>query len=424
MGQCTPMKYDGYMFKRLSLSHWRQFETVDLEFSDRLTVLTGENGTGKTTILSVLSKHFGWNIGFVSLYHLSRKRKQKLLADAWDMYESDTEEAPGSLPVGRITYSDESECVLLMPPPNSPKQYQLTYKGNKAIHGIHIPSHTPSFSHYKVDSVPVNPLSSAEQYQKYRGLLQNLYLGASAENPGREIKRSLISLAVFAGTTDFVQGNPEYQEVISGFQNKLQLLLPRSLGFERLVIDGSDIVFETSTGRFSLDAVSGGVGALVGIAWQVYMYCLDKDSIVVTIDEPETHLHPSMQRELLPNLSRAFPTTQFVVATHSPFIIASVPEAHVYALTYGESRRVSSELLTETELAGTANEILREILGVPLSVPIWVEERLVQLAEKYEAMPLTAENLLALRRELQEAGLRALLPEALDIVGRPDAEDS
>jgi len=48
------MKYDTYMFKGFSLAHWRQFEAIELEFSDRLTVLTGENGTGKTTILNGL----------------------------------------------------------------------------------------------------------------------------------------------------------------------------------------------------------------------------------------------------------------------------------------------------------------------------------------------------------------------------------
>ena len=331
------------MFSRFSLHHWRQFDDVELEFSDGLTVLTGENGTGKTTILSVLSKHFGWNLRFVSLYHMSRKRQKKLLADAWDWYESETEEVPGSIPVGQIAYADGSECDLMMPPSDSPKQYQLSYRGSKAVEGIHIPSHTPSFSFYKVDSVPVDPVSSSGQYQKYQSLLQSLYLGANAENPGKQLKRSLISLAVFAGSTEYVRGNPEYHEILSGFQDKLGILLPRNLGFERLIIEDSDIVFETRTGRFSLDAVSGGVGALVGIAWQIHMYSLDKDRIVVTIDEPETHLHPSMQRELLPNLRRAFPSTQFVVATHSPFIVTSAPEAHVYALTYGDSHRVNSQ---------------------------------------------------------------------------------
>ena len=79
--------------------------------------------------------------------------------------------------------------------------------------------------------------------------------------------------------------------------------------------------------------------------------------------------------------------------------------------------------LAEADLSGSSNEVLREILGVPLSVPVWVEERLVQLAEKYQALPLTSENLKTLRQELENSGLRALLPEALDIVGGVDEKN-
>jgi hypothetical protein len=311
-----------------------------------------------------------------------------------------------------------------MPPKTSERRYELKYGGSQAIEGLHIPSHTPSFSYYKLDNIPTDPVSSAQQYQRFRDLLQQQFLGGQGENPGREIKRSLISLAVFAGPTEYVVGNPDFRALIDGFQDKLRILLPRSLGFRKILIDSSDIVFETDTGRFSLDAVSGGVGAIVGIAWQVYMYGLGKQSMVVTIDEPETHLHPSMQRELLPNLTKAFPTTQFVIATHSPFIVTSAPDARVYALVYNDQRRVISVALQEADLSGTANETLREILGVPLSVPIWVENRLDEIARKYTQLPMTAENLARLRDELRGAGLGALLPEALDVVEKDHAQDT
>src|SRR5262249_29170783 len=46
-------------FKRLKLSNWRQFANVDIDFHSRLTVLTGANGAGKSTILNLLSRHLG-----------------------------------------------------------------------------------------------------------------------------------------------------------------------------------------------------------------------------------------------------------------------------------------------------------------------------------------------------------------------------
>ncbi len=53
---------------------------------------------------------------------------------------------------------------------------------------------------------------------------------------------------------------------------------------------------------------------------------------IVLIDEIETHLHLRLQELILPFLTEIFPTFQFIVATHSPAVIASVPDAVVYDL--------------------------------------------------------------------------------------------
>ena len=56
------------MFRRLNISNWRQYSEIDIEFHDHLTVLTGANGAGKTTILNLLSQNIGWDAKFVSSY--------------------------------------------------------------------------------------------------------------------------------------------------------------------------------------------------------------------------------------------------------------------------------------------------------------------------------------------------------------------
>ncbi len=53
---------------------------------------------------------------------------------------------------------------------------------------------------------------------------------------------------------------------------------------------------------------------------------------VVVVDEIETHLHLSLQEQILPLLTDMFPRLQFIVATHSPAVIASIPGAVVYDL--------------------------------------------------------------------------------------------
>jgi len=58
---------------------------------------------------------------------------------------------------------------------------------------------------------------------------------------------------------------------------------------------------------------------------------------IVLIDEPETHLHLSLQYQVLPILTTLFPNIQFVVATHSPAVISSIKNVTVFDITSKES---------------------------------------------------------------------------------------
>lgn len=53
---------------------------------------------------------------------------------------------------------------------------------------------------------------------------------------------------------------------------------------------------------------------------------------IVLIDELETHLHVELQKKVLPLLTNFFPNIQFIVTTHSPFILSSIENATIYDL--------------------------------------------------------------------------------------------
>jgi len=57
---------------------------------------------------------------------------------------------------------------------------------------------------------------------------------------------------------------------------------------------------------------------------------------VVLIDEIELHLHPQWQREVVEKLRRSFPRIQFVLTTHSPFVIQSVHSGDELILLDGQ----------------------------------------------------------------------------------------
>jgi predicted ATPase len=53
---------------------------------------------------------------------------------------------------------------------------------------------------------------------------------------------------------------------------------------------------------------------------------------IVLIDEIDAHLHIEIQKKILPVLIELFPNIQFIVTTHSPFILNSVKDAIIYDL--------------------------------------------------------------------------------------------
>ncbi len=172
-----------------------------------------------------------------------------------------------------------------------------------------------------------------------------------------------------------------------------------------------DIVLITKQGPFNIDAMSGGINALFSIAWQIHMYGANNDMCTVLIDEPENHLHPSMQRDFLPSLKEAFPNYRFIVATHSPFILSSLPDASVYALSFNEKNNITSILLKESDLTGSANKILKDILDVPVTLPRWVESKVKGILSEYLEGDYNEEKAKAAFNALKEAGLNDVLKD-------------
>lgn len=88
--------------------------------------------------------------------------------------------------------------------------------------------------------------------------------------------------------------------------------------------------------RFSFRDLSSGYSAILKVFVDLLMqtevseYSPHSISGYVIIDEIDVHLHASLQRKVLPFLSSLFPKVQFIVSTHSPFVLMSVDDAVIF----------------------------------------------------------------------------------------------
>ncbi len=87
------------------------------------------------------------------------------------------------------------------------------------------------------------------------------------------------------------------------------------------------------------------------IPWADKTIPITHQNIILFLDEIEVHLHPTWQYKILPLVKNLLPNAQIFVSTHSPFIINSIDNAKVYVL---ENKDCNTQL-TNTILSDTGN---------------------------------------------------------------------
>jgi predicted ATP-binding protein involved in virulence len=154
---------------------------------------------------------------------------------------------------------------------------------------------------------------------------------------------------------------------------------------------------ETQGKSFKFTELSAGYSAVLDIVADLILKMQTKDTYtrvynkpgIVLIDEIETHLHLELQRIILPMLTRIFPNIQFIVTTHSPFILNSLKDATVFDLKTKKSI---------TDLTDYSYEALAEgYFGVKTESSN-AEIRLHRLKDLIHSEPLSASD----RMEMNE----------------------
>ncbi|WP_391564528.1 AAA family ATPase [Sinorhizobium meliloti] len=416
------------IFARLEVGGWRQFDQVEIDLHDRLTVITGANGAGKSTLLGLLTQHFGWNRPYLGVPKKNDAGGLTYMS-GWvkDILKRLRFRDRAENAVGSISYSDGEKCVISVAESGN-YQVHVELANQRNVSGILIDSHRPTPYYSQVGSIPMRPMTAEQSFNNYNNEMLHRYQGShTGSSPIYRMKESLISMAIFGEGNSRIGGaNAAILETFDGFNQVLRDLLPESLGFREIAIRAPEVVLVTESGDFMLDASSGGIMTIIDTAWRIYMYSRDKRRFVVIMDEPENHLHPSMQRTLMGRLIKSFPQAQFVIATHSPFMVSSVKDSSVHVLQYkrdsrelsadvgiSAGRKVFSQKISTTNMSATAAEVLREVLGVPATMPEWVEMEIEAIVARYRGQQLSSDMMAGMRADLANLGFGQYFAEAV-----------
>lgn len=292
--------------------------TIPLSESERKhLIITGKNGSGKTSLLEAMR----------DLFVKLMDKGQPIELSPGVTFAS----ASDFIAARSLSHSGEGLMVSLSQPvwqtarANRDAKFLCTYFGAQRIIKPNVPSgiHKIEFKpHYDVTE-RVGP--SFIQH------LANLQADKSFANED--------------GDTAAAQRIDQW---FSNFENRLRDIFQAPelrLQFDRKNYNFN--IYENGSAPYTFATLPDGYSAIMSVLSELILRmqahggdALDMEGIVL-IDEIETHLHIELQKKILPFLTDFFPKIQFIVTTHSPFVISSVSNAVVCDL---EKRIVTEDL--------------------------------------------------------------------------------
>lgn len=351
----------------LKISRVRHLKDITIPLSQterKNLVLTGKNGSGKTSVLKSLAVYLEYVVSssFIDKVTLERyiasDRKEINNADNTESGRRKREVAKGHLSTWTERLKIWTEgCTAECPSIYSIREKYQSGRFVLAFYGDHRKLNLAEYKNIeKVDLKPVYEIS---------------------DSPAKDLGRYLVNLKT---TQAFAQtkGDSERAKEIEAWFDRFEGILRRLYHDDTLKLDFNIETFQFSiltAGRepFTFNTMSMGYAAVFDIIGDLIMRMESQHSYdlegIVLIDEIETHLHVELQKEIVPILTELFPNIQFILTTHSPFVLSSAKNSVVFDL---ENQKVLPDGLTNLPYEGIVEGYFQ------------VDQMSAELREKFE----------------------------------------
>ena len=403
--------------KRVKIENYRAIEKLELPLDPRLTVFHGDNGYGKTSVLSAIAVGLGRiprllpdvsGIGFLKEDRRGSKHAWVALTTADGVEWQETTGRGAKLSALReriegIVNAEENGAA--------PRALPILafYDANRAVfdHPQRRRGFKTEFPRYAALDGALAPRTEFREFFKWFYAMENEELRLQKEQRSFAFRLKELEAVRKA-----------IESMVPGVSNPRIVLRP--LRFVVFVESGED-----KPETLSINQLSGGYRIVLALAADLARRMAQgnphledplQSEAVVLIDEIDLHLYPAWQQRVLPNLMDTFPNAQFLVSTHSPQVLTTVEPERIIQLYRRDGAIVAGGAAVDT-YGAEAGDVLALAMGVPQRP---ANNPFVQKLDRY--LDMVAEG----RGESEEArGLRseldAISPDDPDL-DRADAE--
>lgn len=383
--------------RKLHLKNIGVFDDEVIEFQPcpdkdkaEIHILTGENGSGKSTILMALAGAFD-HFQFDTPQHPSNYLHKRFRDFEYIDGKDGRDNCKSSI---TVVFDENSKKATLVGDPRT--NYVSTYVTTLEINqyrNLIIQSNKPTvaldfaafaysgYRHIKAEEIEAirelkaNPLLDSLEFKKtahVNSFTINQWIANTISKSDTEIRK-----ANFTKATKFYESVAALERAISdvvGYQVKFDLQTEPSA----LVVKIHGVELDFDVLPDGLRSLISWIGDLLmrvdSLKWNDDLPAFEKN-LILFLDEIEVHLHPAWQRKVLPVVQKLFKNSQIFLSTHSPFVVNSVDGAWVYKLKV-KNGKAHVDKPTLSEDGESYRYVLREIFDIKEDFGVDVQKQL------------------------------------------------
>lgn len=312
--------------KKIKIGKVRHLKNIEIPLSEterKHLILTGKNGSGKTSIIKELVNFFEYLLhdnftlkteitksinNFIEAQKNAINNEQTQLASN---FQRSIEFNKKQLQHWSTAYADCDYFAL-----------REKYKNSNFI-----------ISYYPAERRSKNEVSNTIETIT----IDDAY--SVKDRPGIKLVKYMVAkkaTQAFAQQKGNLEKSKEIEEWFIRFENILKkIFADQDIKLDFDIDSFKFSILQSGHEPFDFNTMSDGYSAVFDIINDLIMRTEKKGATVegiVLIDEIETHLHLELQKSILPFLTEMFPNIQFIVTTHSPFILNSINDAVIFDL--------------------------------------------------------------------------------------------